>query len=56
MNQCFYCVNGKVKTPPGVKSFEEFADFTTVECKLGKKTGCTYCREFQDATTKTKEI
>ena len=47
MTQCFYCENGKVVTPPGVKSFEEFVDATYVECKLGKKTGCEYCVAFR---------
>lgn len=49
MNQCFYCANGKVTTPPDVKSFEEFADCTTVACILGKKVGCAYCPKFKDA-------
>lgn len=48
MKQCFYCQNGKVVTPPGIKSFEEFADCTTVMCKRGRKTGCAYCPEFKD--------
>lgn len=46
MCQCFYCTNGKVVTPPDVKSFEEFVDLTTVTCKLGHKTGCKYCVVF----------
>ena len=48
MCQCFYCVNGKVTTPEGISSFEEFVDFTSVECKLGMKTGCSYCPKFAD--------
>ena len=52
MCQCFYCTNGKVTTPPDVKSFEEFVDLTTVTCKLGLKTGCNYCREFHDTDEK----
>ena len=48
MNKCFYCANGNVHTPPGCKSFEEFVDSTTVSCKLGKKTGCDYCRDFKN--------
>lgn len=48
MNQCFYCTSGVVQTPPGVKSFEEFVDTTTVSCKHGKKTGCAWCDTFQE--------
>lgn len=48
MCKCFYCANGKVVTPPGCKSFEEFIDTSTAECKLGLKTGCSYCRSFVD--------
>ncbi len=55
MCQCFYCVNGNVVTPPGVKSFEEFIDTTYVTCKLGNKTGCDYCREFGDKNKKEGE-
>lgn len=49
MNQCFYCANGKVTTPPDVKSFEEFADCTSASCSLGLKVGCAYCPKFKDA-------
>lgn len=48
MCQCFYCANGKTVTPPNCKSFEEFVDTTTVKCKLGKKTSCSYCSNFLD--------
>ena len=48
MCQCFYCANRKVTTPEGVKSFEDFVDLTSVECKLGMKTGCDYCPKFAD--------
>lgn len=55
MCQCFYCTNGKVTTPPDVKSFEEFADLTTVNCKLGLKTGCNYCHAFHDVDEQTRK-
>lgn len=48
MCQCFYCTNGKTVTPPGCENFEEFVDTTTVTCKLGLKTGCSYCASFED--------
>jgi hypothetical protein len=54
MCQCFCCANGKVTTPPKIKSFEEFASLTTVICKLGKKTGCNCCA-FRDKTAQTKK-
>lgn len=54
MSQCFYCTNGKVVTPPGVKSFEEFADLSYAKCKLGHKTGCNCCHDFCDVDTKKK--
>lgn len=54
MCQCFYCANGKVITPPGVESFEDFVDLTYVECKLGKKTGCDYCHMFADSEESKK--
>lgn len=54
MCQCFYCTNGKVTTPSDVRSFEDFVDLTTVTCKLGKKTGCNYCQEFNDVTEQKK--
>jgi hypothetical protein len=55
MCQCFYCTNGKVTTPPDVKSFEDFVDLTTVTCKLGHKTGCKYCVDFHDVEEKIKK-
>lgn len=49
MNQCFYCGNGKVDTPPGCKSFEEFVDCTSVSCMCGhKKPKHDYCPDFKD--------
>ena len=55
MCQCFYCTNGKVTTPPDVKSFEDFVDLTTVTCKLGHQTGCKYCVDFHDVEEKIKK-
>lgn len=50
MCQCFYCTNGQVQTFPGVRTFEEFVNATSVVCKLGKKIGCQYCTDFFDIT------
>lgn len=55
MCKCFYCTNGKVTTPPDVRSFEEFVDLTTVKCKLGLKTGCNYCHAFNDVDEPTRK-
>lgn len=45
---CWICVNSKAVTPPGCKNFEEFVDYTTVECTLGLETGRGYCKHFKE--------
>ena len=48
MCDCWICVNSKAVTPPGCKSFEEFVDYTTVECTLGLETGKGYRKHFKE--------
>lgn len=48
MCKCWYCVHGKIITPLGCKTFEEFVDCTTVECTLDYEIGFGFCKDFKE--------